>query len=503
MQNSAPQARPGDESLFLERVRPRDWTNPEPKSVYDLVVVGAGPAGLEAAEWAARNGFSVALVERGRIGGDSLNTGSVPSKAIIRSALAYDLLRETDGFGVPIPAEAVLDFNAVMARMRRIRTRISEYHSVHELAALGVDIFFGAARFASANTLLVKDVSLAFKKALVATGARPRIPDIPGLDGMDYRTSSTIFDMTALPKRLVVIGGGPLGCELAQAFCRLGSHVTIVQNSPKFLPREGRDAAEILSWSMARDGMNIHLNTTVTGARRDGDAKVLETLNYDVRGEIAADEILVCAGRVPNVEELDLAAAGVAVDPGCGIRVDDFLCTGNPDIYAAGDVCLSLKFTNAAQSSARVAAQNALMNARQRHDSSLIPWCTYCDPEIAHIGLHVWQARRQSIPIRSFTVMMNDADRAITDGQETGFVKIHVAEGSDKILGATIVASRASELINEIAVIMSTGIGMMALAEVVHTYPAQSGAIMLAAQAYKREFDRMARQAAPYGEPSA
>jgi pyruvate/2-oxoglutarate dehydrogenase complex dihydrolipoamide dehydrogenase (E3) component len=493
MQDSAPRTRPDNEDLLLRRVRPQDWTNPEPKGVYDLVIVGAGPAGLEAAEWAARRGFSVALIERHRLGGNSLNAGSVPSKAIIRSALAYDLMRETDGFGVPIPREPVLDFAAVMARMRGIRTRIAEYHSVEQLAALGVHILFGAARFASANTILVNDIGLTFRKALVATGARPRIPDIPGLDGMEYRTSSTIFDMTALPKRLVVIGGGPLGCELAQAFCRLGSHVTIVQKSAKFLPREGRDAAEILSWAMARDGMDIRLNTTVAGARREGDAKVLDTLNYDMKGEIAADEILVCAGRVPNVEMLDLAVAGVAFDTDCGITVDDFLRTGNPDIYAAGDVCLPLKFTNAAQSSARVAVQNALTQGRRRHDSSLIPWCTYCDPEIAHIGLHVWEARRQSIPIRSFTVMMTDVDRAITDGQEAGFVKIHVAEGSDKILGATIVASRASELINEMAVIMSTGIGMTALAEVVHTYPAQSGAIMLAAQAYQRYFDKAAR----------
>ncbi|WP_439617851.1 FAD-containing oxidoreductase [Shinella sp.] len=502
MQGNAPRAKPDDQSLFLRRVRPRGWTNPEPKSVYDLVIVGAGPAGLTAAECAARGGFSVALVERDRMGGDSLNTGSVPSKAIIRSALAYDLMRETDGFGVPIPTEPVLDFAAVMGRMRRIRTRIAEYHSVHELAALGVHIFFGAARFSSANTLIVNDTRLTFRKALIATGARPRIPDIPGLDGMDYRTSSTIFDMAALPKRLVVIGGGPLGCELAQAFCRLGSHVTIVQKSPKFLPREGRDAAEILSWSMARDGMDIRLNTTVVGARREDDAKVLETLNYDLKGEIEADEILVCAGRLPNVEDLDLAAAGVKLDPDCGIKVDDFLCSSNPDIYAAGDVCLPLKFANAAQSSARMAVRNALMQGRQRHDNSVIPWCTFCDPEIAHIGLHVWEARRQSIPIRSYTVMMTDVDRAVTDGQETGFVKIHVAEGSDRILGATIVASRASELINEMAVIMSAGIGMTALAEVVHTYPAQSGAIMLAAQAYRRDVDRIDRQAAA-GEASA
>lgn len=495
MQHNAPRTGSDHEALFLRRVRPWDWNDPEPRGVYDLAIVGAGPAGLAAAECAARRGFRVALIERTRLGGDLLNVGSVPSKAIIRTAQIYDALRDIDEFGAPAPEESPLDFSDAMARMRRIRTRISAYHSVHDLAALGVDIFFGDARFTSADTLLVNDVRLPFRKALIATGARPRIPGIPGLEQTGYRTSATIFDLTSLPKRLVVIGGGPLGCELAQAFCRLGAHVTIVQKAPKFLPREERDAAEILSWSMARDGMDIRLNTAVVGARLDGDVKVVRTLNDDVKGEIAADEILVCTGRMPNVEGLDLAAAGVASDPGRGVRVNDFLCSTNPDVYAAGDVCLSLKFTNVAQSSARMAVQNALMQTRQRHDSSVIPWCTFCDPEIAHIGLQVWDARRRSIPIKSYTVMLNDVDRAIVDGQETGFVKIHVAEGSDRILGATIVASRASELINEMAVVVSTGIGMAALAEVVHTYPAQSGAIMLAAQAYRRDVDGMMRQA--------
>ena len=265
-----------------------------------------------------------------------------------------------------------------------------------------------------------------------------------------------------------------------------------MQNDPKFLPREERDAAEILSRAMARDGVEIRLNTTVIGARRETDAKILETVNNDVKGDIQADEILLSVGRVPNIEELNLEAAGVAFDTDRGIEVDDFLRSTNPNVYAAGDACLALKFTNAAQSSARLAVQNALMQTAQRQSSLAIPWCTYCDPEIAHIGLHVWEARQQSIPIKSFTVMMHDVDRAITDGQDVGFVKIHLAEGSDRILGATIVASRASELINEMAVIMSAGIGMKALAEVAHTYPAESEAIMLAAQAYKREFDKTA-----------
>lgn len=494
MQHGPFPATSDDEAGLLRRVRPQDWRNPRPKDLYDLAVIGAGPAGIAAAEHAARRGFSVALIERARLGGNSLNAGSVPSKAIIRSAHAYDAMGEADAFGAPVADGPALDFGAVMARMRRIRTRLSVHHSVHDLAALGIDIFFAEARFAGTNVLFVDESRLTFRKALVATGARPRIPNIPDLEQVGYRTSSTIFEMTALPRRLAVVGGGPLGCELAQAFCRLGAHVTIVQNNPKFLPREERDAAEILSWSMARDGMDIRLNTVATGVRREGDTKILETLNNEVRGEIEADEILVCTGRVPNIETLDLAAAGIAADPRRGITVDDFLCSSNRDVYAAGDACLSLKFTNAAQSSARMAVGNALLGTGRQHDNSVIPWCTFCDPEIAHIGLQVWDARRQAIPIKSYTVMLSDVDRAVTDGQETGFVKIHIAEGSDRILGATIVASRASELINEMAVIMSAGIGMKTLAEVVHTYPAQSGAIMLAAQAYRRDADAAVRE---------
>jgi pyruvate/2-oxoglutarate dehydrogenase complex dihydrolipoamide dehydrogenase (E3) component len=496
MQSRRPRAKPDDEKTFLRRVRPDNWKNPVPRSAYDLAIMGAGPAGLAAAESAARLGFSVALIERNRLGGNSLNVGSVPSKAIIRTARVYGTMRDAEKFGAPVPNEAALDFGEAMARMRRIRTRISECHSVHELTALGVDIFFGTAQFGSADMLFLDDAAMHFKRALIATGARPRAPDIPGLEQTAYRTSTTIFEMAALPKRLAVIGGGPLGCELAQAFCRLGSHVIIVQNDPKFLPREERDAAEILSRSMARDGVEIRLNTTVVGARCEGGAKVLETVSNEIKDDIRADEILLSIGRVPNVEELNLEAAGVAFDTDQGIKVDDFLRSTNPNVYAAGDVCLALKFTNAAQYSGRIAVQNALMRAQQRQSSSAIPWCTYCDPEIAHIGLHVWEARQQSIPIKSFTVMMHDVDRAITDGEDTGFVKIHIAEGSDKILGATIVASRASELINEMAVIMSAGIGMKVLAEVVHTYPAQSEAIMLAAQAYNRDFDKVAAEAA-------
>ena len=240
--------------------------------------------------------------------------------------------------------------------------------------------------------------------------------------------------------------------------------MTLVQDDPKFLPHEERDASQLLSFSLARDGVDTRLNTFVLGVRVENGVKILDTANDDARYRIEADEILLSIGRTPNVDGLGLDAAGIAFDAGTGIIVDDFLRTTNPRVYAAGDVCLSLRFTNAAEATARMAVQNAFAARRRRLSLMTIPWCTYCDPEIAHVGMHVWDASERSVEIKSFTVMMQDVARAITDGQDDGFVKIHVKVGTDKILGATIVASRASEMINEISVAMSTGIGMRKLA---------------------------------------
>ncbi|HVC00704.1 MAG TPA: FAD-dependent oxidoreductase [Steroidobacteraceae bacterium] len=475
----------GDQDNYLRRVHPAGWHNPTPRAQYDLVIVGAGPAGLAAAEAAVRLGLSIALVERACIGGNSLNLGSVPLKVLVRSGNLLAGMRDAVRYGVAHTGTAQADLGAVMLRMRRIRSRIAEVQSVERLRACGIDVFFGEARFAGKNRLQCGTQQLKFRKALVATGARPKATTIPGFERIGYLTSATIFDGDALPGRLAIVGGGPLGCELAQTLARLGSQVTIVQNEPKFLPLEERDAAEILSRSLARDGVVTRLNTTVVGVRECGGRRWLDTVSNGAKNSIAADAIFLGIGRTPNVEELGLEAALVDYAAHEGIKVDEHLRTTNPHIYAAGDVCLRHKFTNVAQASARLAVANAFAAKRRRQPHWLIPRCTHCDPQIAHIGMHVRQARQRAIAVHSFTIMMQDVDGAIIDGTDVGFVKIHVRAGSDEILGATVVATRASDMINELSVIMHGNIGMRRLADILHSYPAQSDAIRLAAVAWR------------------
>lgn len=470
----------------LDNVHPAGWRNPQPADRYSLVVVGAGTAGLVAAHAAAALGAKVALVERHLLGGDCLNVGCVPSKAIIRTSRLYAEMRRAEQYGAQIPPEIRVEFPAVMERMRGVRARISRADSVRRLIAAGVDVFFGQACFTGTDVLTVDGARLRFTKAVIATGARPDTPSIPGLVEAGFLTNENVFDLTELPRRLLVIGGGPLGCELAQAFCRLGAQTIIAQSGPLFLPKEERDAAQILSDAFARDGVEVRLNTEAVNVRVAGGQKLVDLVSADYHSTVAVDAILVGTGRLPNVEGLDLDAAGVDYDTEDGIRVNDFLQTSNRRIYAAGDACLEHKFTHTADASARIVVQNALFLGRQRLSALTIPWCTYTDPEIAHVGLYVRQAHERDIPVKTFTIPMHDVDRAIADDEEVGFVKIHVKERTDRILGATIVARHAGEMINELTLAMVAGIGLRTLARVIHAYPTQAEAIKKAADAYTR-----------------
>jgi pyruvate/2-oxoglutarate dehydrogenase complex dihydrolipoamide dehydrogenase (E3) component len=470
----------------LRNVHPSGWRNPQPADRYNLVILGAGTAGLVAAHAAAALGAKVALVERDLLGGDCLNVGCVPSKAIIRTSRLYSEMRAAEHYGAQTPVHVRVDFPALMQRMRGIRARISRADSIRRLSAAGVDVFFGEARFIGIDSLTVNGIRLHFRKALIATGARPDTPSIPGLVEAGYLTNENVFELTELPRRLLVIGGGPLGCELAQAFCRFGAQTIIAQSWPMFLPKEERDAAQILSDAFARDGIEVRLNTKVTNVRMDGGQKLVDLVSDDYESTVAVDAILTGTGRVPNFEGLNLEAARVDYDVENGIRVDDFLRTSNPRIYSAGDACMEHKFTHTADASARIVVQNALFLGRKRVSALTIPWCTYTDPEIAHVGLYVRQAREQGIPVKTFTIPMHDVDRGITDGEETGFVKIHVKERTDRILGATIVARHAGEMINEITLAMVAGIGLRTLARVIHAYPTRAEAVKKAADAYNR-----------------
>jgi pyruvate/2-oxoglutarate dehydrogenase complex dihydrolipoamide dehydrogenase (E3) component len=470
----------------LENVHPGGWRNPQPAVRYSLAVVGAGTAGLVAAHAAAALGAKVTLIERDLLGGDCLNVGCVPSKTLIRTAHLYADMRNAEQYVAQTPANIRVDFPAVMQRMRGIRARISRADSVRRLIAAGVDVFFGQACFTGTDALTVDGAKLRFKKALIATGARPDTPSIPGLVEAGYLTNENVFDLTELPRRLLVIGGGPLGCELAQAFCRFGAQTIITQNWPLFLPKEERDAAQLLSDAFARDGIEVRLNTRAVNVRVEGGQKLVDLVSDDYKSTVAVDAILTGTGRVPNVEGMNLDAAGVDFDTTTGIRVDDFLQTSNRRIYAAGDACLEHKFTHTADASARIVVQNALFLGRQRLSALTIPWCTYTDPAIAHVGIYVRQARAQDIPVKTFTIPMHDVDRAIADGEEAGFVKMHVRERTDRILGATIVARHAGEMINEITLALVAGIGLRTLARVIHAYPTQAEAIKKAADAYNR-----------------
>jgi pyruvate/2-oxoglutarate dehydrogenase complex dihydrolipoamide dehydrogenase (E3) component len=481
---NAPLVEPFDEpnEALLAEAHPPDWVNPTPRDSYDLVVVGGGTAGLVSAMGAAGLGARVALIERRLLGGDCLNVGCVLSKALLRSARAIGEARRASQLGVHVGVPTA-DFPAVMRRMRERRAAISPHDSARRLQNAGVDVFFGDARFASPRTVIVGGATLRFNRAVIATGGRPTAPPVPGLGQVRYLTNETLFWLTELPRHLIVIGAGPIGCEMAQAFVRFGSTVTVFDQAPRVLPNEDAGAAHIVQRRLAEDGVAFHLGVKLVEVleRRDGVRVAYE--HPSGGGVVVGDRILVAAGRAPNVEDLGVDLAGVAVSKD-GILVNDRLQTSNRRIYAAGDVCSSFKFTHAAAAMAQITIQNALFYGRRRMSALVIPWCTYTDPEVAHVGMYEAEAIDKGRRVETITVPLTDVDRAVLDEETEGFVRVHHEGG--RLLGCTIVASHAGEMIGEAAYALTHGGTLADLSATIHPYPTQAEGLRQAGDIYRR-----------------
>ncbi len=461
--------------ILTARTRPPGWSPPASHDRYDLLVIGGGSAGLVAAYGARLFGARVALVERHRLGGDCLHTGCVPSKALLRAARAAAEARCLGDFG--LAGEVRVDFSAVMAHLRAVQAEVAAHDSAAALAAQGVHVFFGDGHFVGPDAFRVGSVTLRFRRACLATGSAPAVPDLAGADAA--LTTDTVWQMEALPRRLAVIGGGPVGCELAQAFARLGAEVQLYQRAPRLLPREDAEAAEQVRAALVADGVGVHLGVDATslrdGVRLGGDAPR------------PADAILVATGRRPHLTGLCLDAAGVEHGPE-GVRVDRHLRTTAPRIYAAGDVAAGQpRFTHAADAHARVVLANALFYGRRRVDRLLVPHCTYTDPEVAHVGLTADQAAARGADVETLTRPLHTNDRAVLDGASAGFARVHLRAGTQQILGATLVGAHAGEIIGEVALAMRGGRGLGALRRTIHPYPTQAGVLSrLGDDAYAR-----------------
>jgi len=468
---------------LVAAVHPADWLAPTPAPRYNLVVIGGGPAGLVAALGAIGLGARVALVERHLLGGDCLNFGCVPSKALLQSARAVRRLRDAAALGVHLDGTVRVDFGAVMERMRAVRADLAHHDSAARLADAGIDVFLGDGHFLGPDTVGVGEHRLRFARALIATGARAARPPIPGLDQVDVLTNETIFELTELPQRLVVIGAGPIGAELAQAFALLGSTVTLVDRGARVLPREEPEASALVQDALIADGVELLLDAQIEGLTlANGQKRVAVRVSGAVR-HVDCDAVLLAAGRQPNVEGLDLETAGVAFTAR-GVQVNDHLQTTQPNIYACGDVASAFQFTHAADFQARIVLQNALFFGRKRVSSLVIPWVTYTSPEVAHVGMST-EAAQARADLTPFTVPLADVDRARADGDIVGYARVF-ADKRGRIHSATIVTEDAGELLAELTLAMTHGLSLGAIASTLHPYPTRSELLFKVASAYNR-----------------
>ena len=484
-----------DNNQKLEsNVHPPAWKNPTPSSGYHLVVIGGGTAGLVTAAGAAGLGARVALIERELMGGDCLNVGCVPSKGVIGAARVAATVRDAEPFGVKVPEGATVDFGKAMERMRQKRADISPADSAQRFADLGVDIYFGQGSFVDDSTISVTTSSgevteLKYKKAVIASGARAAAPPIKGLDSINYLTNENLFSLTELPKRFGIVGSGPIGSEMAQSFARFGSEVFLFEMSGHILSREDADAADVVQQQFIKDGVNLVLNAKDMEIAPSGEQISVKVVQNGTPNEIVVDQLLIAVGRAPNVDGLNLEKVNVKYHRR-GVEVNDHLQTSNPKIYAAGDICSKYQFTHSADFQARIVIQNALFAVgpfgKKKASDLIIPWATYTSPEIAHVGMYPKDAEEAGVEIDTYVQPLEHVDRAILEGNDEGFVKIHTKKGTDKIVGATIVAENAGDMISEITVAMKNKVGLAGIGSTIHPYPTQAEAIRKLGDQYSK-----------------
>ncbi len=474
---------PHDQRL-LKTVRPAVWDTPTPVDRYDLVVVGAGSGGLVSAAIGVALGARVALIEKGLLGGDCLNYGCVPSKGILRASRSWaDAQASHEDFhGPEVSGEG--DFGAVMERMRKIRADISAVDGAERFRSLGVDIFFGQARFTGSDRVEVEGLELRFRRAILATGARPSLPPIDGLDQVDLLTNETLFNLTERPDELIVLGAGAIGTEISHAFARFGSRVTLIDLAELPIPREEPEASQVALRALEAAGVDFRGGVKVVSVRESEGRKVVVLDRDGAREEVSGDVLLVALGRTPNTE-LGLEAAEVQFGRS-GVTTDDRLRTTNRRIYAVGDVTGRHQFTHVADAHARLAVRNAFFFGRSKVTDLVIPMSTYIHPEVARVGPTRAELEAQGEEVDTVRVDLDDVDRAILDGETEGFVMVHLKAGSDTILGGTVVASNAGDIISQLTQAMTLGIGLGKLGDLIFPYPTVAEALRKTADVWRR-----------------
>ncbi len=459
------------------------------KKDYNIIVIGAGSAGLVSAYIGSIVNAKVALIEKHKMGGDCLNTGCVPSKALIRTGKILSYIKRSQDFGLK-SAQVDFQFPDVMERVHNVIKKVEPHDSIERYTQLGVDCITGSAKILSPHEVQVDGKTLTTKNIIIATGARPAVPPIPGLDQVDYLTTDTIWDLRELPKKLVVMGGGPIGCELAQCFARLGSEVTLVEMLPDILIREDEEASHMVRQKFIAEGVDVRINSKCKEVVVQDGKNFMLVEKEGTTDRVEFDQLLVAVGRAANAKGFGLEDIGVKLGPRGTVEVDSYLRTTTQiNIFACGDVAGPFQFTHTAAHQAWYCAVNALFSPFKKFkvDYSVIPWATFTDPEVARVGLNEKDAKEQGIPYEVATYGIDDLDRAIADSEDKGYVKVLTPPGKDKILGVTIVGYHAGDLITEFVLAMKHGLGLNQILGTIHIYPTMAEANKYAAGIWKKD----------------